>query len=968
MRRSNIPSQRVKCDRQTGTRVQKPISVKSEQSLIFEQIEGFTRCLQIWFDKEFKKAPNQSVICRTLTKNLSGIPLNKLPKAFKGLLCYNFSLLTSQELPDVDFDMCKIPIWKFFAKHDRNQIQARLTSTKRVNRKLITLWSLLQSKVLASKVPESFSNDALAKHRETVGKEPSEIPVEVLHEIRDFIRPFVIGTVDSYLRNPKTKIPNQHSCIESKRKDGGNLGWFKENKCFTSSLYRSHDRSTRFDPVVVHLEGPAGRGKSTMTKLICKKIEQKFGIVSLPSEGMGREVYSRSAKTDHWDGYKQQLISIVDDFGFEGNESIAKDIQQTSFSEIIQMCSDVDYVLPMADLKDKGTKFSSKFLLLSSNRATQHIHGLVTGIDKYAIARRISPTYRIRQDRLLDKFIAIPEVGPDSYSQMRFDSSILYNSVRWERVRESMTVDEVVSDAMETYDKRLDFFYSQYRPEHSFNWKQPICTEIGATLALKCRNSPPKRIPYVSASVVQDPLKARIITIPSGDCYCLKPVQLAMMTALKGFSCFEPCWHPEYDLSQLRIDNHEDYYLLSGDYSSATDGLNYHVSQVVIDELAKAFHPISPQISEWIRHEGGQHIVVYPKKSGCPDVLQTNGQLMGSLLSFPILTILNAFTLCKATSSSLETVRGLFHGDDIAAYVTKNEYNRWASIANQIGLELSVGKNYFSKDFVSIDSQLFLKTNGQFEKQKTGKLKLVYRSRGDIPTCRRAIEEGFSLQQIRRYAPDSLRESVKSLRIPEEYGGLGKNFAEGPTTLHERLVYLAEVSIKCSVSELSHGIFRVEKSVADRLKLRSSSFANLQEPSEDNHDRKLRMMLSRLHRRMLRSTNFSSYVKTLDLSSQRPLTSICPVIVRCDDHSKESLSLLQSSILGNPINPRPSLRQLQRRTGEFANPVSTAGKWIGPMSLKMDQGSTHVKKANLGTRCLKFLRNRVIDASQIIFD
>jgi hypothetical protein len=957
----------VKCDLQTGTRVQKPISVKSEQSLIHEQIEGFTRCLQIWFDKEFKSSPNQSVICRTLTKELSGISLNKLPKAFKGLLCWNFSWLTSQELPEVDFAMCKKPIWNFFAKHDRNQIRARLTSAKRYNRKMITLWSLLQCKVLASKVPESFSNDAIFKHRETVGKEPSEINTDLLHEIRDFISPFIAETVLAYVNNPKTKIPNQHSCIESKRKDGGNLGWFKENKCFTSSLYRSNDRNTRFDPVVIHLEGVAGRGKSTMSKLICKKIEERFGIVSLPEEGMGREVYSRSAKTDHWDGYKQQLISVVDDFGFEGCENITTAIQNSSFSEIIQMCSDVDYVLPMADLREKGMKFTSKFLLLSSNRASVTAQGVQGGIDRLALCRRISPTYRMKSNRHFEKYVAQIYWDQDTASLSRSDASRTVNHVHWVLADDNLTVDDIVNEAIETFDKRQDFFYSQYRPEHSFNWKQPICTEIGATLALKCRVSPPKRIPYVSASVVQDPLKARIITIPSGDCYCLKPVQLAMMNALKKFKCFEPCHRPEYDLSNLRIDEHPDYYLLSGDYSSATDGLNYHVSQIVVDELAKAFQAVDPHMAEWIRHEGGQHLVVYPKNSGCPEVLQTNGQLMGSLLSFPILTILNAFTLCKATSSSLQTVRGLFHGDDIAAYVTKNEYNQWAKIANKIGLELSVGKNYFSKDFVSIDSQLFLRTRDGFVKQKTGKLKLVYRSRGDVPTCKRALEEGFTLQQIRRYAPDCLRESVKSLRIPEAYGGLGKDFAEGPTTLHERLTYLAEVALKSSVSELAPGIFRVEKSVADRLNLRSSAFANLQEPSEDNHDRKLRMVLSRLHRRMIKSSNFSSYVKSLDLSSQRPLSSICPVIVRCDDHSKQSLTLLQSGLLGNPISPRPSLRQLQRSSGEFANPLTTCGKMIGPMSLNLQTKGQSPEKRNFGTRSLKFLRNRVVDASQILF-
>jgi len=965
MRKPKIPVKQDSVVSKNGTRVQNSSSVKKKESPISNQISGFTRCLQIWFDREFKHSPNHSFICRTLTTLLKDVPLGKLPKAFKGMLAYNFSRFTGQELPEVDFEFSKKTIWTLFAPKDARRIRARLTCGNRKNRRLITLWSLLQCKVLANKVPEEFSHDALLKHRETVGKEPEALSPAVLQDIRDFVRPFVAKTVEEFLkREGKTQIPNKHSCIESKRKFGGNFGYYKENNCFSSGLYRTNRREDRFDPSVIHLEGIAGRGKSTMTKLICRKIEEKFGIRSLPSEGMGREVYSRSAGTDHWDGYRQQLIAVVDDFSYEGCQIPSQSIGSTTLSEIIQMCSDVDYVLPMADLKEKGMKFTSKFLILTSNRASDNCQAMQSGMDPLAFCRRISPTYRINKDRTFDKYVADPYFT-NLNSHL---SSTRVDGVSWVLVERNLTVDDIVTDALAVYDQRYSFFQKQFRPEHSFTWVQPISKDLGGLFSLRCKNEPPKRIPYVSASVVQDPLKARIITIPSGDAYCLKPVQKSMFSALSHWKCFEPCHFPEYDLSYLG-ELGEDEYFLTGDYSAATDGLNFHASQVVIDELAIAFERIDPRFSHWIRHEGGKHLVVYPRKSGIPDVIQQNGQLMGSLLSFPILSILNAYTLCRATGTSLDKVRGLFHGDDISAIVNKAEFTRWGEFAKLIGFELSLGKNYLSRDFVAMDSQIFLKQGNQFVKQHSGKLKLVYRTSGSVPTCRRALEEGFTLDQIRRYAPDVLRETVKSLRVPEEYGGLGRDFADGPVTLHEKLVYLAEVSLKCQVSEMIPGVFTMEKSLADFLHLRNVTVASLQEPSEDNHDRKLRMRVVRLHRRLRKSADFYQYVKTLDLSLQRPLSSICPVIVRCDDHSKESLTILQSSILGNKICPRPSLKRLQMRdvpSESFhtvsckGNDMRFAGKLIGPAS----RGTPLSKpKRNFG----KFLKARALDACQMIF-
>lgn len=889
-------------------RVQKSTSVKSKETHESKQIRGFTRCLQIWFEREFRKDTQSSHIFQKLTTMFSGKDISLYPKIFKDLLAWNFSWFAHQDLPDVKHDISKTKIWNLFRTYDRKMIQSRLTSSKRLTRKLTTLWSLLQCKSIAEKVPDSFIREALLKHRETVSRNPEMVSDELKSEIRQFIRPFVEETVRCYRRNPKTLLPNKHSCIESTRKNGGNRGYYLHNgpngaSLFSSSINRTFNKSDRFDPVVIHIEGPAGCGKSTATRKICQMIEKRFGIQSNRFDGMGREVYSRSGATDHWDGYQRQLITVIDDFGFEGSQSASSTGgRQTTFGELIQMCSDVDFVLPMAELKNKGMKFTSKFVILSSNHGRNNC-GTIDGTDHVAFCRRISPTWLMDRQRRFKKVVCdttnleMNQVKSNSYAVPDWTFEDDDDSYR------RYDVEDIVNYAISKYDERYDHYQTFGNPEGCFNWKQVICEEEGSNLSIRLKANPPKDENPVRVSVVQDPLKARIITIPSADTFCLKTVQKAMFNALKRWNCFEPCWHPEYSMEQLRWEKGN--LLLSGDYTSATDGLNFFVSQIVIEELAHQFKKVDPKFANWILYEGGKHLVHYPKNHGIDPVFQINGQLMGSLLSFPILTILNAFTLCKATGTSLETVKGLFHGDDIAAALrNREEFEKWKAIAGQIGLELSIGKNYLSDRFLSIDSQLFvrnLRTN-RLEKQKTGKLKLIYRKRSKNLTVFNAMEQGFSIDLIKRYAGDLLKKTPRSLRIPVSHGGLANEWSIDPkdASLHEKLCYLAQVELKSGVKDIAPGLVQVDRRTAEMLSLTEVKSVTVDDEGDDEVDfeERLRNKISRIRRRLRLSRDFAHYVKIMNLGLQGSLDDYFPTTVRRDSRSKDSLFVAQAAVLG----------------------------------------------------------------------
>lgn len=873
----------------------------------------------------------------------SQVNLLNSPKWFKDLLAWNFSFFIGQELPECKFESSKTLIYNLFKGIDRVRIRSAIRTNKRPHRKIRIMWDLLQSKSVAETVPKAFILDALQKHRDAMKKLPSYPGDEILEEIREFIQPWLDEVMYQY--DGFTKIPNRHSNYQTTRKDGGNRGYFLRSNRLRSRIDMKFYRERRMDPVMIHITGPPGFGKSTICRRLCHQIQEAFGIFVKDKDSYGPEVYSRSAYTDHWDGYKQQLITIIDDFGFEGMASINQNIRDSSIGEIIQLCSDVDYVCPMADLRDKGMKFTSKFLILTSNRVMEDLTSYSGNFgsisEPMAIIRRIMPYFSMHK-KFSDNFELhkLPHYSTVSeFNRVKSNKSDLgqfYGNPL--TIIPNLKLKDVVNFALSSYRTKFETLY------HEKDWIQPISHGIGANLSLYASGEPPEGIPTVRTAVVQDPLKARIITTPEAETYCLKPCQIAMFKALQKWRCFEPCFGPDYNLDYLTRIFHTDpekYSFLSGDYTAATDNLNYHCSQVCMEELAKRFDLIEPLMAKWIRYEGQKHLVQYPKTSGIPDVVQENGQLMGSLLSFPILTILNAFTICKASGKPLDEMPGLIHGDDVAACMTESQIESWKSIAKLIGLDLSVGKNYVSKEFISIDSQVFVYENKSLNKQKSGKFKLIRRSKDDSFTARKALENGFTKDQVRRYCGEQLSQTTRSLDIPEEFGGLGisEEKPDRPLTSHEKIVYLATYNLKSQVKRVSGDIYMVEKGTQAALGLSKFSHSDIEEDdSEISFEKDLRAQCTRLHRLMRKNQGYAEFIKNLDIFQLRSLKSITRIPVHCGGFSRESLVEFQNARLGIYIPHRrcdsSKIRDRISFPKRIYDNVCTEGKKISPKMLK----------------------------------
>lgn len=118
----------------------------------------------------------------------------------------------------------------------------------------------------------------------------------------------------------------------------------------------------RLEPLVIHLYGASGVGKSGMMYPLAIDLLKIEGI---PNGKWAQEIYARAVEQEFWDGYKQQRIVLYDDFG-QKVDSITSPNEE--FFEIIRTGNLAPYPLHMASLLEKSkTFFTSKVVLLSSN-------------------------------------------------------------------------------------------------------------------------------------------------------------------------------------------------------------------------------------------------------------------------------------------------------------------------------------------------------------------------------------------------------------------------------------------------------------------------------------------------------------------------------------------------------------------------------------------------------------------------
>jgi hypothetical protein len=216
---------------------------------------------------------------------------------------------------------------------------------------------------------------------------------------------------------------------------------------------------------------------------------------------------------------------------------------------------------------------------------------------------------------------------------------------------------------------------------------------------------------------ILEPLKVRVITKgEAAEYYRCIELQKLMHDALRKEQVFQCIGHPIEDddwsnTFKSRAELADDEFYVSGDYKAATDNLNPRLSEYawrcICSHVRLGWNRQLPML--WTKYHalGKKALTGHILHYGEDQVEQSWGQLMGSPMSFPILCIVN----CAATLVALGLKYGpdvpvRVNGDDIAFIANPDSYARWKEVTSKCGLEFSLGKNYISRDFVIMNSEL----------------------------------------------------------------------------------------------------------------------------------------------------------------------------------------------------------------------------------------------------------------------
>jgi hypothetical protein len=233
--------------------------------------------------------------------------------------------------------------------------------------------------------------------------------------------------------------------------------------------------------------------------------------------------------------------------------------------------------------------------------------------------------------------------------------------------------------------------------------------------------------PRVSLVGLSEAFKVRVISkAPTASQYALRHIQKILWSTIESNPVFTLIGEPVSELliqSQIGVPQGGET-LFSIDYSDATNSLTSAVSDQVIYALARCFLPDSPDGMISSEPERAalilsmqsmmtKHLIEDPDSQDTKP--QTAGQLMGSVISFPILCIIN-IAICRM---ALEEAHGkvynidsrlpiLINGDDGLIRAKQSFGPIWEKTAAIAGLKSSVGKTFVSTKFCQVNSVTYL--------------------------------------------------------------------------------------------------------------------------------------------------------------------------------------------------------------------------------------------------------------------
>jgi len=261
--------------------------------------------------------------------------------------------------------------------------------------------------------------------------------------------------------------------------------------------------------------------------------------------------------------------------------------------------------------------------------------------------------------------------------------------------------------------------------------------------------------PTATIHEVLESFKLRVITTgPAVDYYLMKYInrQVHSQVMSHPFFCFTS-GPVDSKGSNVDVEKLHDLVLFAGetlesvDYEAATDKLRSKYTRYAWHATCLAMG-YSWEVYDWVSKSLTQTILRCPLRSG--EVLeeqQQNGQLMGHIISFPMLCLVNGSILRLVEQTSrqgylpqplrrfherygvitkmlrvggemlgipeyglvpLSLIRGKVNGDDGLVVIDPRKRYILERLTRAVGFTLSIGKSYSSRDFGMINSRIFL--------------------------------------------------------------------------------------------------------------------------------------------------------------------------------------------------------------------------------------------------------------------
>jgi hypothetical protein len=250
----------------------------------------------------------------------------------------------------------------------------------------------------------------------------------------------------------------------------------------------------------------------------------------------------------------------------------------------------------------------------------------------------------------------------------------------------------------------------------------------------------------IETRLVGGPLKNRAVTINGPAHFLLKGLQLCLHKGLRQDPRFQFIGKPinAKDLPKVELGSH----LVSGDYEAATDNFQSAMTRRIWSKIEEKIGGRVPEhILEIARHSLEPNLMV---ESGD---LQIRGQLMGQLLSFPLLCITN-YATWRLRSKPEEALR--INGDDILfSKAWKRDVEGWFEDVKKIGLTVSRGKTYVHRRYCTMNSEIFSLTSGGWKRVPfihLGYLKTKDDPASQLSSFTRDFDRAFATRLAVRYA------------------------------------------------------------------------------------------------------------------------------------------------------------------------------------------------------------------------